>query len=127
MYGFSKSVKSTFEDTVPRVKEALFGEGFGVLTEIDVKSTLYKKLDVAFRKYVILGACNPPLAYKALSEELEIGLLLPCNIIVYENDDGSSTVSIIDAEKMLSVAERDDMKALASDVNGKLKRVLESI
>ncbi len=127
MYGFSKSVKSAFEDTVPRVKEALFSEGFGVLTEIDVKSTLYKKLDVAFRKYVILGACNPPLAYKALSEELEIGLLLPCNIIVYENDDGSSTVSIIDAEKMLSVAGRDDMKALASEVNGKLKRVLENI
>jgi uncharacterized protein (DUF302 family) len=127
MYGFSKNVKTAFEDTVPRVKQALQGEGFGVLTEIDVKSTLRKKLDVGFRKYVILGACNPPLAHKALSEEIEIGLLLPCNVIVYENDDGGSTVSVIDAEKMLSVVERNDMKELASQVGGKLKKVLENL
>ena len=127
MYGFSKNVKSSYEETVPRVKEALQGEGFGVLTEIDVKNTFRKKLDVEFRKYVILGACNPPFAHKALSGEIEIGLLLPCNVIVYQNDDGGSTVSIINAEKMLSIAERDDMKELASEVNAKLQKVLENV
>jgi len=127
VYGFSKTVNATFEETVPRVKEALQAEGFGVLTEIDVKSTLRKKLDVDFRKYVILGACNPPFAHQALSSEIEIGLLLPCNVIVYENDDGGSTVSVIDAEKMLAVAERGDLKEVASEVNGRLKRVLEAV
>ena len=127
MYGFSKNVQSSYEDTIPRVKEALQGEGFGVLTEIDVKSTLRKKLNVEFRKYIILGACNPPFAHKALSGEIEIGLLLPCNVIVYENDDGGSTVSIINAEKMLSIAERDAMKELASEVNAKLQKVLENV
>jgi uncharacterized protein (DUF302 family) len=127
MYGFSKNVQTSYEDTIPRVKEALQEEGFGVLTEIDVKSTLRKKLDVEFRKYIILGACNPPIARKALSGELEIGLLLPCNVIVYENDDGGSTVSIINAEKMLSITERDDIQELASEVNAKLHRVLENV
>jgi uncharacterized protein (DUF302 family) len=103
------------------------GEGFGVITEVDVKSTLRRKLDVGFRKYIILGACNPTLAHQALTEEIDIGLLLPCNVLVYENDDGGSTVAVIDAEKMLSVVDRDDMKALASEVSDRLKRVLESV
>jgi uncharacterized protein (DUF302 family) len=127
MYGFSKYVKTTFEDTVLRVRDALQEEGFGVLTEIDIKSTLRKKLDVGFRKYVILGACNPLLAHKALCQEIEVGLLLPCNVIVYENDEGGSTVSIINAKKMLSVVERDDMNGMASEVANKLKKVLENV
>ena len=127
MYGFSKVVERKFEETVPRVKEALQAQGFGVLTEIDVKGTLRKKLDVGFRKYVILGACNPPFAHQALSMEIDIGLLLPCNVIVYENDDGGSTVSVIDAEKMLAVTGRSDMKSVASEVNGRLKKVLEAV
>ncbi|NIO00870.1 MAG: DUF302 domain-containing protein [Candidatus Latescibacteria bacterium] len=127
MYGFSKNLDASFEDVLPRVKDALKDQGFGVLTEIDVKDTLRKKLDVEFRKYIILGACNPPLANRALSEELEIGLLLPCNVIVYENEAGGSTVSVIDAEKMLTVVGRDDLKGFAAEVNDKLKKALESV
>ena len=91
-----------YEQAIERVTAALKEEGFGVLTEIDVKATLKKKLDADFRKYVILGACNPPLAYRALSTELEIGLLLPCNVIVYE-ENGGSVLSIVDPVSMLGV------------------------
>ena len=110
-----------------KVDEALKDQGFGVLTEIDVKDTLRRKLEVDFRKYVILGACNPPLAHRALSEELEIGLLLPCNVIVYENEGGGSTVSVINAEQMLSAVGREDLKGLAGEVNEKLKKALENV
>ncbi len=127
MYGFSRKINARFEDTVPRVREVLKGEGFGILTEIDVKETMKKKLDVDFRKYVILGACNPPLAHRALSEEVDIGLLLPCNVIVYENDEGSTTVAAIDAEKMLSVVGREELIPIADQVNAKLKAVIDKI
>lgn len=127
MYGSTKNIDISFEEAVPRVIEALKSEGFGVLTEIDVKATLKKKLDVDFRKYVILGACNPPLAHQALTEEVNIGLLLPCNVIVYENDEGSTTVGVIDAGKMFSVVDRDDMESLADEVNCKLLNVLDAI
>jgi uncharacterized protein (DUF302 family) len=110
-----------------RVREALKVEGFGVLTEIDVKSTLKEKLDVDFRPYRILGACNPPLAHQALSTETDIGLLLPCNVVVYEGDEGTSVVSVMDPVQQLAVAGRDDMEPLARDVRERMKRVLDAL
>ena len=101
-YGFGAKVSMPYEQAVSRVKELLQGEGFGVLTEIDVKKTMKQKLDAEFRKYVILGACNPTLAHRAFGVELEIGLLLPCNVIVYE-DDGGAVVSIMDPVAALGV------------------------
>jgi uncharacterized protein (DUF302 family) len=125
MYGFSRRVDAGFDEAVSRVRDALQKEGFGVLTEIDVKATLKKKLDVDFRKYLILGACNPPNAYKALTAELEIGLLLPCNVIVYECDDGGATVAAMDASLMATVSGNDRLSEVAATVNEKLKRVIE--
>jgi uncharacterized protein (DUF302 family) len=126
MYGFSRRVDAPFDAAVARIREALEKEGFGVLTEIDVKATLKKKLDVDFRKYVILGACNPPFAYKALTAELEIGLLMPCNVIVYENDGGGSTVAAMDASMMASVTGNDRLSEVSTAVNEKLRRAIES-
>lgn len=115
-----------YEQAVERVTAALKEEGFGVLTEIDVKATMKKKLDADFRKYVILGACNPPLAHKALSTELELGLLLPCNVIVYE-EDGGSVVSIIDPISMLGVVESPELKPVASEARTRLERVVQAL
>jgi uncharacterized protein (DUF302 family) len=126
MYGFSRKVSVSYDDAVARVREALQKEGFGVLTEIDVKATLKEKLDVDFRKYVILGACNPPFAHKALTAELEIGLLMPCNVIVYENEDGSSTVAAMDASMMATVTGNDRLVEVSTAVNEKLRRAIES-
>jgi uncharacterized protein (DUF302 family) len=126
-YGFEMTLAVPFETAVERVTAALKAEGFGVLTEIDVKATMKKKLDVDFRKYVILGACNPPLAYKALSTELEIGLLLPCNVIVYEADDGRSVVSIVDPLMMLQVAQAESLQEVASEAAARLRRVHEAL
>jgi uncharacterized protein (DUF302 family) len=126
MYGFSRRVDAPFDAAVARIREALEKEGFGVLTEIDVKATLKKKLDVDFRKYLILGACNPPFAYKALTAELEIGLLMPCNVIVYENDGGGSTVAAMDASMMASVTGNDRLSEVSTAVNEKLRRAIES-
>ena len=97
-YGIRTTVKGSYEETIPRVTDALKQEGFGILTQIDVKDTLKKKLNVDFPKYMILGACNPPLAHKALSAETEIGLLLPCNVIVYEGKDGRTVVAAQDPD-----------------------------
>jgi uncharacterized protein (DUF302 family) len=116
----------TYEQALERVTAALQAEGFGVLTEIDVQATLKKKLDVGFRKYMILGACNPPLAYQALSTELEIGLLLPCNVIVYE-DDGGSVVSIADPVSMLSIAGRAELTTVAEQARTRLQRVVTAL
>lgn len=124
MYGFSRSVDAGFEEAIGRVRDALQKEGFGVLTEIDVQATLKKKLDVDFRKYVILGACNPPFAHKALAAELEIGLLLPCNVIVYENDRGGVTATAMDASLLSTVTGNDALSEIAAAVNGKLKRAI---
>ena len=126
MYGFSRKVGVSYDEAVARIREALQKEGFGVLTEIDVKATLKKKLDVDFRKYVILGACNPPFAHKALTAELEIGLLMPCNVIVYENEDGSSTVAAMDASMMASVTGNDRLSEVSTAVNEKLRRAIGS-
>ena len=125
-YGFSKTVDLSFEDTINKVTEELKKEGFGVLTTIDVKETLKNKIDVDFKKYTILGACNPPLAHKALQAEEEIGLLLPCNVIVYEKE-GKSAVSVFDPSLMTKVVENEKMNPIAEEVKEKLQRVFNNI
>ena len=115
-----------YEEAMERVTAALKAEGFGVLTEIDVKATMKQKLDADFRKYAILGACNPPLAHKALSTELEIGLLLPCNVIVYE-EDGGSVVSIVDPISMLGVVDSAELKPVADEAGARLERVAKAL
>jgi len=125
-YGISKIVHGTFEDVVEKTKTALAAEGFGVLTEIDVKATMKKKLDVDFDNYVILGACNPPFTHKALLAEKEIGLLLPCNVIVYEQD-GKVHVSAINPPVAMSVVNNPALEDVAAAVTEKLKRVIEII
>lgn len=125
-YGRVRTVDLPYEAALAAVREALKNEGFGVLTEIDLKDKLKEKLGVDFRRYVILGACNPPLAYKALQEELNVGLLLPCNVVVYE-EGGRSTVAAIDALKMLSVVGNPKLEATAAEVNERLARAIESV
>ncbi len=117
-----------YETAVERTREELGKEGFGVLTEIDIKATLKKKLDVDFRRYIILGACNPPLAHGALNEEQDIGLLLPCNVIVYEADEAdTSVVAAIDPVTQLGVTGNEDLTPVASEVRRKLERVLAGV
>jgi uncharacterized protein (DUF302 family) len=125
-YGFSKTVDMSYEQTIEKVTAELKKEGFGVLTSIDVKETLKQKINVDFKKYTILGACNPPIAHKALQEEEELGLLLPCNVIVYEKDD-KTRVSIFDPMVMAWIMENDQMKPIATEVQEKLQRVLKAI
>lgn len=126
-YGFSKQVDLSYDDALEKVTAELQKEGFGVLTEIDVQATLKKKLNVDTSKYKILGACNPPLAHQALSAEPELGLLLPCNVVVYEDDAGKITVAAIDSKAMMSVVGREDILSIAEQVNQKLKKVIESV
>ena len=123
-YGISIKLGISYEQAVVAVTEALKSEGFGVLTEIDVKATLKKKLDVDFRKYIILGACNPSLAHEALSAELDIGLLLPCNVIVYEEGDGA-VVAAIDPITVLGIVDNMELESMAEQVNTKLRRVID--
>ncbi len=125
-YGISARLEMPYEQAVEAAKQALQSEGFGVLTEIDVKATLKRKLDVDFRRYIILGVCNPPMAYKALSTELEIGLLLPCNVIVYEEGDGS-VVSAIDPIEAMAVVSNPKLKPVAEQVRAKLERVIDNL
>ncbi len=123
-----KTLQLDIDAADARVREELQEEGFGILTEIDVRATLKKKLDVDFRPYRILGACNPPLAHQALSAETDIGLLLPCNVVVYEGDEeGTSVVSVMDPVDQLAVAGRDDLEPLARDVRARMERVLEAL
>lgn len=125
-YGFKREIDRPFAETVERTRVALAAEGFGVLCEIDIKDKLREKLGVDFVNYVILGACNPPLAYEALQHEIDLGLLLPCNVVVYET--GSKTVvSAIDASKMMSVVGNDQLSQTAQTVNEKLQRVIQSV
>ena len=116
----------SYEDAIPVVTAALKEEGFGVLTEIDVKQTLKSKIDADFRKYVILGACNPGLAHKALNHRLDVGLLLPCNVIVYEEGEGSM-VSIIDPLQMLDVGNLPELAEIADDARARLDRVVSAL
>jgi uncharacterized protein (DUF302 family) len=126
-YHNSKTVTTTFEETIEKVTEELKKEGFGVLTEIDVKETLKKKLDVDFRKYRILGACNPPLAYKALSEEENIGVMLPCNVIVQEKDGGIVQVSAINPMESMQSVKNPNLEEVATTVSLKLAKVIENL
>ena len=127
-YGLRVLVPLTYEQAVERATNALKAEGFGVLTTIDVKQTLKQKLDRDFRKYVILGACNPPLADRALHAELEIGLLLPCNVIVYETEPGKSAVSAMAPIAALGiVGDNPELQAVAQDADQRLRRALQSL
>jgi uncharacterized protein (DUF302 family) len=125
-YGFSKNINIPYEKAVDKVTEELKKEGFGVLTSIDVKETLKKKIDVDFKKYVILGACNPPLAHRALESEEQLGLLLPCNVIVYERN-GGSTVSFFDPMIMTKLIDNDKLRTVAEEVQTRMKRVYEAV
>ena len=126
-YGFSADVDLSYDEALERMTTALKAEGFGVLTTIDVQATLKTKLEVDFRRYVILGACNPPLAYRALTAELEIGLLLPCNVIVYERDGGRSTVSVMNASAAMQFTGKDALGPVAEEVTGRLRRALAAV
>lgn len=125
-YGFSTTTSLPYEAAVEKVTEELKKEGFGVLTTIDVRDTLKKKLDVEFPRYVILGACNPPFAHKALQAEEEIGLLLPCNVIVYDRK-GTTVVSVFDPMVMTAVLDNPAMGPIAEEVRARLERVVASM
>ena len=124
---FSTVLDTSYENAISRVKGALKEEGFGVLTEIDVKATLKKKLDKDFRKYSILGACNPPYALRSLEADLDVGLLLPCNVIVYETDDKKSYVSAINPVFALEIIQSERLRKIAEEVAVKLQKVIEKI
>ncbi len=125
--GLTVRVNTTFDEALTRVTAALKTEGFGVLTEIDVKDTLKKKLDVDFRPYKILGACNPPLAYRALSAAPEIGLLLPCNVTVAYVEDHVTEVSIVDPISMLGFVQHPDLETVAEEARARLDRVATAL
>ena len=126
-YYFSKIVDMTFEQAIEKVTEELKQEGFGVLTEIDIAGTLKKKIDVDFRKYRILGACNPTYAYKALLEEDKIGTMLPCNVIVQENTDGNIEVAAVDPIASMQAINNKNLTEIASEINARLKRVIDNV
>ena len=126
-YGYGRQLSISMNEAEEKIRVSLLSQGFGVLTEIDVKSTLNAKIGVDFKPYKILGACNPNIAYQALTEEPEIGLLLPCNIVIWDNEDGTVNVSAIDAKKMLSVTGRDDLEELSTQVNGLLHAAIDAL
>jgi len=126
-YGYQRNVDIPFDDVESSIREELQEKGFGILTEISVDETLKEKLDQDFRRYKILGACHPPTAFEALSSELEIGLLLPCNVTIWENEDGTVTISAINAEKMLGFTQRDDLEHLSIQVNDWLKAAVDAV
>ncbi|RME31800.1 DUF302 domain-containing protein [Candidatus Woesearchaeota archaeon] len=126
MYGYKKTVNRGYEEAVRKTKEELQKEGFGVLTEIDVRATLKKKLGVDFDNYLILGACNPPFAHKALQAERDIGLMLPCNVVVAEHE-GRTSVSAILPSVAMSMIENEELKSIAVTVEEKLKKVIDSV
>ena len=127
MYGFSTTVAGSFDDAIAQVTEELSKEGFGVLTEIDVKAVMKKKLDLDKRPYTILGACNPVLADKAITAEADIGLLLPCNVLVREEEDASIIVSFMDPSAVLTLVDKEEVKELAAEVSSKLERVRDAL
>jgi uncharacterized protein (DUF302 family) len=127
-YGIATTVGMPYEQALQRTREELAKEGFGVLTEIDVAGTMRKKLDVAFRPYTILGACNPPLAHRALTLELDLGLLLPCNVVVYAADDpAESIVAAMDPIAALELTANPQVRVIAEEVRARLERVLAAI
>jgi uncharacterized protein (DUF302 family) len=126
-YYLSKVLDTPFEESVTKVTEELRKQGFGVLTEIDVKGTLKKKLNVDFRKYRILGACNPPFAYQALQTEDKIGLMLPCNVILQELESGKVEVAIVDPVASMQAVENPNLREVADQVKGKLQTVVDNL
>ena len=125
-YGLSTSVKESYEDAIEKVTRLLKEQGFGILTEINMQATMKNKLDVDIDKYIILGACNPNLAYQALQHEQEMGLLLPCNVIVYEKE-GTAYVSLLDPMQMVGFAGNDALNAMAEEASSRLNKVYEAI
>jgi uncharacterized protein (DUF302 family) len=125
-YGITKQIDTSFDEAVEKIRQALADEGFGILTEIDVRATLKKKLDVEYDNYLILGACNPPLAYRALQAEKQVGLLLPCNVIIYE-DEGSTFVSAMKPTVAMSMVDNPGLVKIAEQAEQKLKRVIDSL
>jgi uncharacterized protein (DUF302 family) len=126
-YYFNKKLEAPFEKTLDKVTEDLKKEGFGILTEIDVKETLKKKLNVDFRKYRILGACNPPFAYQALQAEDKIGLMLPCNVVVQETSDGRTEVSAVDPVASMQAIDNPKLREVAQQVRAKLQAVIDRL
>ena len=126
-YAIGRSVPLAYEQAVARIRDTLQQQGFGVLTEIDVQATLKKKLDVDFKKYVILGACNPPLAYRGFQAEADIGLLLPCNVVVYEETPARSRVAVLDPVAQLGISGRVDLEPVAREARQKLEKALAAV
>ncbi len=125
--GYHVELNVPYDQAIEKVTQALKNEGFGVLTEIDVKATMKKKLDVDFRRYVILGACNPPLAHRALRADLDVGLLLPCNAVVYETGDQKSVVGLVNPISMLAVLPSPELGPVAEEANARLQRVAAAL
>ncbi|MEX0995861.1 MAG: DUF302 domain-containing protein [Flavobacteriaceae bacterium] len=126
-YYFNKTVKGTFEEVIDKVTQELKAEGFGILTEIDVTATLKKKLDVNFKKYRILGACNPPYAHKALQAEDKIGTMLPCNVIVQEIEDGVIEVAAVNPMASMQAVENEKLNDIANEITAMLENVIEKL
>jgi uncharacterized protein (DUF302 family) len=126
-YYIATTVRGSFDEALNAVEAALEEEGFGVLTDIDVKSTMKKKLDVDFPEYRILGACNPPFAHKALQSENKIGTMLPCNVIVREQQDGSVEVAAVDPAASMQAVDNDELEEIAAEIRAKLSRVIDSL
>jgi uncharacterized protein (DUF302 family) len=126
-FGIRKPIRATFDEALNRIPEVLKAEGFGILTEIDVRSTLKQKLDVDFRRYKILGACNPPFAHQALTAEIEVGLVLPCNVIVYEGDNNETVVVAVDPTRTVATTGNPKLDELAATVKEKLTRALDKL
>lgn len=126
-YYFTKTINQKFETAVEKITEALKAEGFGILTEIDIKATLKKKLDVDFYNYIILGACNPPFAYKALLSEDKIGTMLPCNVIVQEKILGEVEVSAVDPAASMKAIENEQLHEIANEIRERLQKVIASL
>jgi uncharacterized protein (DUF302 family) len=126
-FGIRKTISATYDQALTLVPEALKSEGFGVLTEIDIQRTLKEKIGVEFRRYKIFGACNPPLAHQALQADLEVGVMLPCNVVIYEDDDGRVVLQAIDPTKTMAAGGDPKLAELAETVKGKLVRALAKI
>jgi len=126
-YGLSATVNLSYQDAIDAITAALKTQGFGILTTIDVKETFHKKLGVDFRPYVILGACNPSLAYRGLQAERDLGLLLPCNVIVYDNLDGTSTVSVLDPGQMMGFAGNPALEPIAIEARDRVQKALAAL